>query len=230
MRLDQVPAQDSPTRFDEAAIGNMLYQLYKSPNVGFASIYRAIMGTHKTTPAYNTSVFSFANSLRPLLSDAGKSTLDALLAQIQVPGGANLDDWGTAVKSAGPTVPVTFAVLPVYVPLYPATVRSCTTTQYGTVNKLGTYNHLHLNISAASVYQLTIQQLVGNLVTTGFKVDVYQAGKLLPITPSTNNSVLYSFPAKGDYTADIAINSNLGPSTPRGTAPTCVAVSLTKDA
>src|SRR5690606_20790382 len=50
---------DPPGWFNEASVQHMLYQMYKSPDIGFRSIYEVMIGPQKDTPAY-TSLFSFA--------------------------------------------------------------------------------------------------------------------------------------------------------------------------
>lgn len=226
MRLDELEKGARPYWYDESAIGNFLYSIAQSPNIGFAPLYQTLLTGEKTTPA-ETSAFSFAAALRPSLSTAGKQTLDELLAAINVQGGDQLDAWGTATQFNGDPADANPAVYPVYVPLTAGqTVTACTTTQFGTGNKLGNYSHLHLTVPAAGNYQFAIAPGKGTTSTKDFAIAAYMVGKSLKDLTSNTAVTTFNFPAPGDYSADVASAADTDEDTPAGKAPRCVNVTM----
>jgi hypothetical protein len=216
-----------PAWFDETALGNALYGLYKSPDIRFAPIYRAMLNGQKNTPAF-TSIFSFATALRPLVGDAGKAALDASLSKVQVNGGTLLDAWGTAtVKGNWDPTPVDSAILPIYAALKPGgSASSCTTTIFGGGNKLGNFGHLRLTIPATGVYKLTLSPQSGGPAIGDYAITAYSAGaKITPAFTSAGSST-YTFLAAGDYAAYVAPRSNSDFNAARTNSAGCVNVSL----
>jgi hypothetical protein len=199
--------------FDEEAVGNVLYSLYKSPDVGFAPIYQAMLHGQKATPAF-TSIFSFATALRPALSDAGKTVLDGLLTKIQVTGGTQLDEWGTATTKGDWTASaLDAAIFPIYARLSAATAgtssaTSCTTRAFGGGNKLGNYGYVRLSIPANGMYTLSVTPAVGGPAASSYSLAVYKSG--VPNTPILKGagSGTYSFLAAGDYAAYVVPEAN----------------------
>ncbi|WP_321800299.1 hypothetical protein [Caballeronia sp. J97] len=226
MRLDQVSATDVKAWFNEAAVGNFLYSLNASPDIGFEPIYRAMRNGEKVTPAL-TSVFSFATALRPTLSDAGKTELDAMLTQLGVPGGPQLDEWGTSMmppQNSNPNIP---AIYPIYVPLKPDTsATSCTTTAFGAGNKLGNFGHARLTVPAAGRYKLTLGALQDGVSPENYRVSVYLAGKEIAAASATDSEYTYRLDSAGDYSADILPTANADESTAQSATPSCISVSL----
>ncbi|NLP65474.1 hypothetical protein [Paraburkholderia sacchari] len=226
MRLDQVPSYAHPTWFGEAAVGKFLYSLQQSPEIGFAPIYQTMLNGEKTTPAL-TSVFSFAAALRPTLTSAGKSQLDALLNAINVRGGDKLDAWGTETTFQGDPANANPAVFPIYVPLAAGrTVTACSTTQFGGGNKLGNYRHLRVTVPAAGKYQFSIVPVASGIAAGDYGVLPYSLGKSLPSTEAGNGVMVVDFPAAGDYPVDVAAVGDLDDSAKIGTAPHCATVSM----
>jgi hypothetical protein len=228
MRLDQVPATDERAWYNEAAVGNFLYEVSQAPDIGFAPMYQALLTGEKTTPA-ETSIFSFAAALRPGLSDAGKRELDQLLAAVNVQGGDALDAWGTRTASPGAQADANPAVYPVYLPIPPGqTITACTTTQFGTGNKLGNYRHMRVTIPAAGRYSLLATLKEGDTGKDDFYFYPYAMGKALPDLPqqSGSSAAFFDFPAAGDYPVDVASNAALEEATGAGTAPRCIDVTL----
>src|SRR5690606_751061 len=86
MDLDTIPAGEPRGWFNEASVQHMLYQLYKSRDIGFRSIYETMVGPQKTTPAF-TSLFSFATYLREGVDGAGQGLIDTLLGDIDTING-----------------------------------------------------------------------------------------------------------------------------------------------
>jgi hypothetical protein len=224
MNLGVVPASETSAWFNESAVGNLLYSLYVSPDVGFAPIYHTMLNGEKDTLAM-TSLFSFAAKLRPGLSSAGQATLDKLLAKVLVNGGAMLDEWG---NSAGVlSSPVNAAILPVYVKLAPGeSASSCTTTALGPVNKLGTLSHLRLTVPAAGTYSLAVEPQQEGAPLAKYSIEVFQAGKTVSKASTSDTSASFVLTAPGDYTADVAPAANLEADTPVTDSVSCVTVSL----
>ncbi|MFD1556911.1 hypothetical protein ACFSHT_14995 [Paraburkholderia silviterrae] len=226
MRLDQVPPDEAPTWFNEAAVGNFLYSLQQSPDIGFTQLYRTMLTGEKTTPAL-TSVFSFATALRPGLTDAGKRKLDTSLGAIHVQGGNLLDAWGTQTKYTGDPAAANPAVFPIYVPLRVGqTVTACSTTQFGGGNKLGNRRHLRVTVPAAGQYRLTIAPVAAGSTANDYAMEAYVVGQAVPDQDAGNGVTTVAFPAAGDFPVDVASAADLDPSAPIGTAPHCATVSL----
>ncbi|WP_322044939.1 hypothetical protein [Paraburkholderia sp. J67] len=204
LHLDQVPPADAKSWANEAAVGNFLYSASQSADIGFAPLYHALLNGERTTPAL-TSAFSFATALRPALTDAGKSKLDALLGDIAVQGGSQLDAWGTQTKSSGDPGGDNSAAVPVYLPLTVGqSITACVTTEYGTDNKLGVYRHLRVTVPAAGAYQFTTVPAARDESVNDFGVIVYSQGKpLLNLTSTSSTVSTYVFPAAGVYAADM---------------------------
>ncbi|MGB7479627.1 MAG: hypothetical protein WA924_04825, partial [Burkholderiaceae bacterium] len=92
--LNGIPGYEPRGWFNEASVQYVLYQLYKTPSIGFSSIYKVMVGPQKTTEGF-TSLFSFATYLRAETSAEGKAAIDQLLAGINTVNGADLDIWGS---------------------------------------------------------------------------------------------------------------------------------------
>jgi hypothetical protein len=209
MALDQPVASQNSTWFNESALGYVLYELYKSPDVGFAKIYQTMLTGEKTTSAL-TSIFSFAAALRPNLSTAGKATLDQLLSGISVQAGARLDDWGAATTSGSGILPTYApAVFPVYVNLTSgATASACTTTAAGAINKIGNFRYLHLVVPTAGTYRINLTA-TSHSNTSDYLLDVYQKGVELPVSGS-GGTWQFSAAEPGDYVATVARSADIG--------------------
>lgn len=204
--LDVIANGEPRGWFNEASVQYVLYQLYKIPTIGFASIYNVMVGPQKTTEAF-TSLFSFATYLRAQASAAGQSAIDQLLAQINTVGGPSLDIWG----SQQPYPPSLTAgnqqfVLPIYAPLAigtPATV--CRTDVFGddSNNKLGNIRYLRLHIAQSGVYKLNVISPAGS---SGINVGVYLRGQAVPMQDAGPDTASLSLTA-GDYVAAISHTS-----------------------
>ncbi|MFC0399486.1 hypothetical protein [Paraburkholderia rhizosphaerae] len=224
MKLDELEKGATPGWFDESAVGRFLYSLYVSPDIGFHAIYQTMIDGQKRTPAL-TSVFSFATALRAGLSDAGKAKLDALLDDMRVQAGPQLDAWGTQTRFYDPAL-INPAIFPVYVPIKPgASATSCTTTQLGVGNKLGNYGHLRITVPTAGKYEIAVTPPPGvDMSDVGTRVFAY--GNELPDLLGAKGRRVTEFPAAGDYVADVALSANLDEAGTPGAAPQCVGVSM----
>lgn len=208
--LNSIPAGDPKAWFNEASVQYVLYQLYKSPAIGFDPIYRVLVGPQKTTPAF-TSLFSFATYLRAALAAPGQGTLDNLLAGINTISGAALDIWGT-MQNLPPSILATNPdqsgfVLPVYTVLTPGQPATtvCRTGYFddGSNNKLGSNRYLRLKIAASGPYQLKIDSPANNTLQFGlFGSGGPIAGQQLSAGATTNTG-RYAL-ASGDYVASIS--------------------------
>lgn len=226
MRLDEIGPNDQPAWFSESAVGKFLYSAGQSPDIGFAAIYKTMVTGEKTTPAM-TSAFSFASALQPALTDAGKHQLDTLLAAISVQGGDKLDAWGTQTKFQGNPELTNPAVFPIYVPITVGqTVTACSTTQFGSGNKLGNYRHVRITVPAAGSYKFVLSPTANNGGANGYGISAYVMGKSMTDLTEGSDVTTFNFPSAGDYAADVALPSDINESTPAGTAPHCVDVSM----
>lgn len=226
MRLDEVEQGSERAWFDESAVGNFLYSLSQSPDIGFAPLYHAMLTGEKTTPAL-TSVFSFASVLRPGLTEAGKRTLDQLLGAIKVQPGEQLDAWGSQTKFEGNPEDANPAVFPVYLPLTSnQTVTACMTTQFGGGNKLGNYRHLRVTVPAAGEYRFMVEPLANETDANDYGVKAYVLGQRSPDPEPGQHTTIVDFPAAGDYAADVASQRDLDEDVERGTSPHCASVSM----
>ena len=197
--------------FSEGSVQHLLYQVYKSPAIGFSPIHRVMTGPQKTTTAF-TSLFSFATYLRAAVSPAGQDDLDHLLAGIDTVHGTALDIWGTSQ-----TLPPSIAairpdqssfVLPVYTILTPGqpAITVCRTNYFeddGDNNKLGNVRYLRLKILTDGVHQLQIdspdeESLEFGLFQSGSPVEE----KELSVGDATNAA--YFDLLAGDYVAAIS--------------------------
>ncbi|MGC0155562.1 hypothetical protein ACPRNU_24140 [Chromobacterium vaccinii] len=221
LQLDRVPSYEEHAWYNESAVGNFIYEASQAASIGFTPMYRALLTGEKTTPA-ETSIFSFATALRPGLSDAGKQELDRLLAAVDVQGGAQLDEWGSQTSFPGDPADANPAVYPVYVRLAPGqTVTACTTNQFGTDNKLGNRRHLRVTIPAAGSYFFLATLKPGDTGVNDYYFYPFVMGQ-----PLASVGGLYDFPAAGDYAVDVASNADLDPTTPAGTEPRCIDVTM----
>lgn len=224
MRLDQVTSDEDRAWFNEFGVGNFLYLASQSADIGFASLYHALLGGEITTPAL-TSVFSFATALRPGLTEAGTRKLDALLADIHVQAGNALDAWGTRTTFRGDQANANPAVFPIYLPLTSGqSVTACTTTQFGTGNKLGNYRHLRVTVPAAGKYRFT--PTADESGVDDYAVIAYAAGKPMSEPHDGPSASLVDFPAAGDYAADLVSQSVAEGTAEISTAPHCISLSM----
>ncbi len=215
--LNTIPADEPKAWFNESSVQHVLYQLYKSPAIGFSPIYRVMTGPQKTTAAF-TSLFSFATYLRAAVSPAGKNDLDNQLMGINTVHGDALDIWG-ALQQLPPLIgairpdPSSF-VLPVYTvmtPGQPATTV-CRTGYFddnddGSNNKLGSLRYLRLKIAIDGAYQLQIdspenEALEFEFFRSGSAVDGEEVSAGIA-TRTTNFNLL-----AGDYVALISDATN----------------------
>ncbi len=162
MNLDTIPADEPRGWFNEASVQHVLYQMYKSPSIGFGPIYEVMVGPQKNTPAF-TSLFSFATYLREAANGVSRGVIDFLLGEIYTVNGVDLDIWGAnQTYPVDPkSLPVGYEtiVLPIYTDLVvdAGDVAVCGTDGFGTQDsaKLGNYRYLRMVIPADGDYTLT---------------------------------------------------------------------------
>ncbi|WP_157695688.1 hypothetical protein [Caballeronia hypogeia] len=232
LSFDEPPKIANQFWFDEMWLSRTLFQAYKSPDIGFAPIYRAMLGGQKVTPAI-ASIFSFATVLRPGLSDAGKTKLDQLLADIKVTSGNTLDAWGTATAANDLTAALKPAVVPIYLPLTPGTSgTSCSSVFAGTPNKLGNRGQIRLTVPAVGQYRITAASAPNETKPANdYTMRLVLRGK--PINPTagddTPNGFVATFPLPeaGDYVATVFPEKNMDMADPAiDSVPRCLTVAL----
>ncbi len=210
--LDQIAAGEPLGWFNESSVQHVLYQLFKTPAIGFGSIYRVMVDQQKNTEAL-TSLFSFATYLRANAAATAQRDIDSLLAGIDTINGAVLDIWGTSQRyapSLGAGDPA--FVLPLYTPLaigQPA--RICRTNAFndrdpalGTDNnKLGNVRYLRISIAQGQggAYQLAV---ASNAASPALTVAVYSQGKAVAVQRSAPTAAILPLNlAAGDYVATV---------------------------
>ena len=204
--LDTIDASEPRGWFNEASVQYVLYQWYKTPALGFASIYNVMVNQQKNTEAF-TSLFSFATYLRGNAAATGQSAIDQYLAGINTVNGAALDIWGTAQTWPSYLAPANqvFA-LPVYTPLtlgQQATL--CNTEIFGDVgNKLGNNRYLRVRIAQSGAYRVKI---TANPAVSAFAFNVFLRGQnLQPAQVIDASTALFNL-AAGDYTATVTADT-----------------------
>jgi hypothetical protein len=197
--LNLIPANEPKTWSNEASVQYVLYQLYKSPEIGFGQIYQVMVNQEKNTEAL-TSLFSFATYLRNQASLAGKNVLDGYLAGINTVNNTNLDIWGS--KQTWTDVTTQNFVKPVYTSLKSGnSVQVCRTDAFGSTgnNKLGNIRYLRLGIIQAGNYKLKI---TSDTATTSLRAQVYSRGGQVPMQGIDPNTVQLAL-TNGDYVVTI---------------------------
>lgn len=203
--LNLIPTTEPKTWSNEASVQYVLYQLYKSSEIGFGQIYRVMVNQEKNTEAL-TSLFSFATYLRAQSSVAGQSAIDGYLLAINTVNGANLDIWGS--QQTWSDAATQGFVLPIYTPLttgHSATV--CRTDVFGSAdnNKLGNIRYLRLGIVQGGNYKLSVS---GSPSSSTLSVGVYSHGQAVPaqwLYPNTMQLAL----ASGNYVVTLTDASAL---------------------
>lgn len=150
MDLDIIPADEPRGWFNESSVQHVLYQMYKSPDIGFGRIYEVMVGPQKDTPAF-TSLFSFGTYLRES-AVAAQGQIDAWLGGIHTLNGPGLNIWGDGQGYPASLDPTFEAfVVPVYQPLVIDIPKAgvCGTNAFGDDhNKLGNFQFLRVTIGA----------------------------------------------------------------------------------
>jgi len=192
--LNSIPDYEPLGWFNESSVQYVLYQMYKTPSLGFPAIYKVMVGPQKNTEAL-TSLFSFSTYLRDQADPAGKAAIDQLLAGVNTVNGDALDIWGT-----GQTYPALSSVLPIYTGLeldQPETV--CATDDLGDDgNKLGNFRYLRLPVAQAGTYKLRV---IDN-DATGLGLQLVLRGQDVPYQSLSNDTVQANLDA-GVYVAAI---------------------------
>lgn len=204
--LNTIDAGDPRGWFNEASVQYTLYQMYKTPELGFAAIHKVMTGPQKDTEAL-TSLFTFATYMREQANAAGQAAIDQLLANINTVSGAGLDIWGS-----GQTYPAYLkkefeaAVLPVYTALTPGqSDEVCTSNLTGESNKLGNNRYLRLRIAQAGEYKLRL--VSGELPDNSFSASLFWRGKDMQPTQLTKDTIQAAMEA-GDYVVVIGDENN----------------------
>ncbi|MFT0531321.1 hypothetical protein ACMHYJ_00620 [Castellaniella hirudinis] len=208
--LDTIELADAGW-FSEDAIQHTLYQWYKSPDIGLASIYHTLTGPQKTTPAL-TSLYSFATYLRASAPPGAQAQIDQSLRTLQMAWGNDLDIWGSRQAYPDNLRPDMQAlILPIYHDLQigePS--RFCLSTQYGDYNKLGNRMQFRVQIPQPGAYRVFVQSeddgLFFALQDRGQEVPT--EGK--PEEPAPDTGVFNYQLAAGTYVAQFAARTIRG--------------------
>ncbi len=156
--------------YDEISVVRFLYDLYDTTNVedggnddialGFAPIYETMVNAQANTDAF-TTVFSFAEALRPTLSPADQAAFDIQLGREDMTPGANR--WGEGELNDSNGAPDVF---PLYtdITVGGAITEVCVNEQYDrfnnqperTGNKLAQRRYLRFDIPSNASYRFTL--------------------------------------------------------------------------
>jgi hypothetical protein len=197
--LNLIPANEPKTWSNEASVQYVLYQLYKSPEIGFGQIYQVMINQEKNTEAL-TSLFSFATYLRNQASATGKRAVDDYLDRINTVKGIDLDIWGS--KQTWTDVATQNFVVPIYTSLKNGnSAQVCRTDAFGSTgnNKLGNSRYLQLGIIQDGNYKLKI---TSNTATTSLTAQVYSRGRQVPMQALDPNTMQLAL-TSGDYVVTI---------------------------
>lgn len=153
---------DTPGWFSEASIQRILYDLYDSNDdgddtlsLGFKPLYDILTGAQKTTKAF-TSLFSFITELKnENASDTRK--IDNIVSSENI---TTIDD----IYGANRLNNVTESTLPLYSQL---TINKtfqevCTSSTYGSRNKLNNHKYVRFTISENKSYPIRVEQNNGS--------------------------------------------------------------------
>lgn len=177
---------------NELDVGAFIYDLWDTNNdggqdagsIGFDPIYQTMIGPQSTTTPF-TSVFTFADGMRPTLAGADQTFLDGQLARINVDSPGN-DEWGngqTTIPTSG-TFPDGRDVLPIYttLPTDGTVVNVCLNDDYfvytlgstdyelgpaDSPNKFGLFHHFRVDIAATDAFTIVAQANPAPTATTG---------------------------------------------------------------
>lgn len=197
--LNTIPGYEPRGWFNESSVQYVLYQMYKTPSLGFPAIYKVMVGPQKNTEAL-TSLFSFSTYLRAQADTAGKAAIDQLLASVNTVNGGALDIWGSA-QTYPPSLPGGGEpyVLPIYTTLALGQTQTvCATDGFSDDgNKLGNVRYLRLPIAQAGTYKL---RLTSN--SQGIGPRLLSHGQDVPFQTLDANTAQASLTA-GDYVVTV---------------------------
>jgi len=189
--------------FSEASIQRILYDLYDNNNdgadtlsFGFSPIYRVLIYKEKNTPAF-TSIFSFITYLKEDNSPE-ISKIDDILDSESIGSIQNI--YGSSIAPD------------IYSTIYNDKLDNiCTSSKYGTYNKLYNHRYIKFNISQSANYTIKVKQRDNSNSDPDFYIFKTSPFKAIAISESSNageEELNYSFDS-GDYLLDLYDYNNL---------------------
>jgi hypothetical protein len=159
--------RNNPGWFSEGSVQRILYDLYDSDDdgvdslsLGFTAIHNVFIDTQKNTEAF-TSIFSFITALKVENPDETVG-IDAIVASESI---ATITDiYGTGRSNlVGET--------PLYGDLTSGeVVNVCTSTTYGSYNKLGNRKYVRFSVESSGRYIIKVEQSNGSTTDPDFLV------------------------------------------------------------
>ena len=196
---------ETPGWFSEASIQRILYDFYDSNDdgddtlsLGFKPLYDILIDAQKTTKAF-TSLFSFVTELKnENASNTGK--IDSIVANENI---ATIDD----IYGSDRLNNVTESALPLYsqVTIDETFKEVCTSSTYGSYNKLNNHKYVRFTITENKSYPIRVEQNNGSSSDPDFTL--FQTAPFEQIAQSNSatsgvEESSYTLP-EGDYLLDI---------------------------
>ncbi|GAB7127882.1 hypothetical protein JCM19000A_23890 [Silvimonas sp. JCM 19000] len=147
--------------YSEVALGYLLHQLHGA--VGLKPLLQTLLQRRHLNPAWS-SIYAFATPLRARLDAIGQQRLDALLDEIGVVSGSDLDLWGSResridaalLNRPAEASAVRALLFPLNPPLSQRAVTLCLGTRFGSANKQGNVRFGHFAAAQAGERQLEL--------------------------------------------------------------------------
>lgn len=191
----------------EGSVQSLLYDFYDasddgadSISLGLGPIYNVLVNEQKDSDVF-TSIFSFSSALKANNVAAAAGITSLLESQSIV--GDTVDEIGsTETNNAGNTT----AVLPVYTVLSNGVAENvCTTSDFGTRNKLSNFRYLTFNVVTPGTHTIMITKTSLDFRDTDPDIRVFQKGKLLFTGQSVvvNSETVSGSLSSGIHTLDL---------------------------
>lgn len=188
--------------YSEASIESVLYNFYTSNNGkvarDFKDVFSVINSPGFSANSAMISVYVFADVLRNVLP-AQISTFDALLLEQNI---ETTTSFGEGESNSGGYT----GSLPVYkiLPVNNTKVNVCSTSRFGTYNKLAVAQFLRLDIASAGTYQITVEEAEDS-GDSDPDIYLYRRGDLLALAEGTmvDKEGLSRFLSVGTYVLEL---------------------------
>jgi hypothetical protein len=169
--------------FNEGSIGSTFYNYYtssnnKSPN-DFTPIFSVLTSESYYNHAALTSIYLFYGQLKAILNDQATEFNNLMLEQ---------NIYGTDEYALNETNAGGIAVsLPVYKTISPdgGTINVCSSSEFGTFNKLANSQFLKLTLSQAGSYTIYARKLGSSNVTSKPEIMVHSKGNTILTVKNT---------------------------------------------
>ncbi|MES2824724.1 MAG: hypothetical protein V4732_14060 [Pseudomonadota bacterium] len=197
--------------FSEGSVGAIFYNYYNSSNNktanDFAPIFFVLSNSNYLLHDTLTTIFLFYGQLKALLSDQA-AEFNSLMLEQNING---IDEYGTNEINNGDLT----ASLPIYKEINPDNVVTnvCSSSRFGTVNKLGNSQFLKLAISQDGAYFINAAISGDSGTISKPEIIIHNKGNsLLKLENATNNAVNGTVSlSNGNYILEVYDLSNINP-------------------